>query len=163
MRKEIYIDSVSKTLEKESIKLGDFEYDAEAQPTYPIAFPSSAGTVYGGSLDVINGVLTVTKGLIASYAGEALPGAWISDRDVYAEGVTPTTGAQIVYELATPQTYQLTPTEVTTLLGSNSVWADTGDVQEMAYRADTKLYIDEVFEDYQDDLADYADALAALG
>ncbi len=31
MVKEIYIDSVAKTLEKESIKLGDFEYDAEAQ------------------------------------------------------------------------------------------------------------------------------------
>ena len=69
----------------------------------------------------------------------------------------------IVYELDTPQTYQLTPTEVKTLLGFNAVWADTGDVEEMAYRADTKLYIDGVYEEYQDDLADYASALAALG
>ena len=37
-------------------------------------------------------------------------------------------GVQLVYELATPQTYQLTPTEVTTLLGDNTIWADTGDV-----------------------------------
>jgi hypothetical protein len=128
-------------------------YEPYQGTTYPITFPSEAGTVYGGQLDVT---------IIASYAGEALPGAWISDRDVYAEGVTPTTGAQIVYELATPITYQLTPTEVKTLLGSNSVWADTGNTS-LAYRADPKLYIDGVYEDYQDDLADYADALAALG
>lgn len=37
-------------------------------------------------------------------------------------------GVLFVYELATPQTYQLTPTEVTTFLGDNTIWADTGDV-----------------------------------
>lgn len=35
---------------------------------------------------------------------------------------------QLCYELATPITVQLTPTEVTTLLGVNNIWADTGDV-----------------------------------
>ena len=34
---------------------------------------------------------------------------------------------QIVYEMATPQTYQLTPTEIMMLLGENNVWADTGN------------------------------------
>lgn len=34
----------------------------------------------------------------------------------------------VVYELATPQTYQLTPTEVKSLLGVNSIYADTGEV-----------------------------------
>ena len=48
---------------------------------------------------------------------------------------------QFVIPLATPQTYQLTPTEVKTLLGSNNVWADSGDVT-IEYYADTKLYID---------------------
>lgn len=38
-------------------------------------------------------------------------------------------GVQLVYELATPQTYTLTPTEVKTLLGENNVWADAGDVE----------------------------------
>jgi len=137
-------------------------YEPYQGETYSVTFPSEAGTVYGGSLDVTSGVLTVDRAMIASYAGEVLSGEWISDRDVYAEGVTPTTGAQVVYELATPITYQLTPVEVKTLLGSNSIWADTGDTS-LAYRADPKLYIDEVFEDYQDDLADYADAIAALG
>ena len=50
-------------------------------------------------------------------------------------------GVQVVYELATPITYSLTPTEIRTLLGYNAIWADTGDVS-VDYRADTKLYID---------------------
>ena len=35
---------------------------------------------------------------------------------------------EFVYELATPIVYDLTPTEVTTMLGTNNIWADTGDV-----------------------------------
>lgn len=35
---------------------------------------------------------------------------------------------QFVYELATPQTYHLTPTQVRTLVGNNNIWADTGDI-----------------------------------
>lgn len=92
-------------------------------------------TVYGGTLDVTKGILTVTKGLIASYAGETLPGAWISDRDVYAAGATPTTGAQVVYDLASHQTYTLTPVQVKTLLGENRIYADAGQVTAQ-YRAD---------------------------
>lgn len=101
------------------------------------------GTRYGGTLDVLSGVLTVTGANIASYNGETLPGEWISDRDVYAAGTTPTTGAQVVYELATPLTVQLTAEEVTTLLGQNNIFADCGDVS-CEYRADTKLYIEKI-------------------
>ena len=43
-------------------------------------------------------------------------------------------GVQLVYELATPQTYQLTPTEVLTLLGENNIFADTGAIEELIYR-----------------------------
>ena len=94
---------------------------------YFVTWQSTAGTVYGGALDVVTGVLTVTHSNISSYAGETLPGTWISDRDVYTVGGTPTTGAQVVYELATPVTYQLTPTAVTLLAGANTVWADVGE------------------------------------
>ena len=83
----------------------------------------------------------MTDAQIASYAGETLPGKWISDRDVYAEGTTPTAGAQVVYALATPVTYQLTAQEVRTLLGANNIWADTGDTT-VQYRADPTRYID---------------------
>lgn len=112
-----------------------------ADKTYPISWEAEAGTIYGGTLDVTTGVLTVTDGYIAVYAGESLPSTWISDRDVYASGTTPTTGAQVVYKLSTPATYQLTPTEIRTLLGSNNIWADTGDV-DVTYKADTQMYID---------------------
>lgn len=37
------------------------------------------------------------------------------------------TNMQLAYPLATPQTYQLTPTEVNTLLGVNNIFADTGN------------------------------------
>lgn len=117
------------------------EYEAWKGQALKIAFPAEAGTVYGGTLDMVNGMLMVTHGYIASYDGETLPGEWISDRDVYAEGTTPTTGAQVVYALAEPITYQLPPTEISTLLGINNIWADTGDVS-VEYRADTKTYID---------------------
>ena len=55
---------------------------------------------------------------------------------------TAMSGVQLVYELATPTTVQLTPTEVTTLLGQNNIWADSGDIVEVTYRADTALYIE---------------------
>jgi hypothetical protein len=35
---------------------------------------------------------------------------------------------QVVYKLATPITYQLTPTQIKSLLGTNNAWCDTGDV-----------------------------------
>ena len=47
---------------------------------------------------------------------------------------------QIIYKLATPIEVDLTPTEITTLLGTNNMWADTGDI-EVEYCADTKRYI----------------------
>ena len=97
-------------------------------------------TVFGGSLDVLEGMLTVTKGVIASYDGEELPGEWMSDRDVYEEGGTPTTGAQVVYDLAEAVTVELTAQEISTVLGNNSISADTGDVS-VTYRADPTLYI----------------------
>ena len=37
-------------------------------------------------------------------------------------------GQTLVYELATPQTYQLEPNEIYTLDGVNNVYVDTGNV-----------------------------------
>lgn len=122
--------------------------------TVDIDWTDEAGTVYGGTLGVTNGVLTVTYGNIASYNGETLPGEWISDRDVYVAGTSPTTGAQVVYELAEPLTYQLTPAEVTTLLGHNSIWCDCNYEGSLSvgYRADTKLYIEKLTAPTEDDM-----------
>lgn len=84
-------------------------------------------TVYGGTMDWNTGVLTATHGQIAAYAGESLPGAWISDRDVYADGAMPTTGAQVVYKLATPYAIQLAPNEILALAGMNNIWCNAGE------------------------------------
>ena len=103
---------------------------AEDGTTYTIDLD---GTRYGGTLDVTSGELTVTDAYISSYNGETLPSTWISDRDVYAEGTTPTTGAEVVYKLANSVTYQLTPTQIRTLVGNNNIWADTGNIIEGKY------------------------------
>lgn len=47
---------------------------------------------------------------------------------------------QIVYPLATSQTYTLTPQQIDTLFGNNNVWADSGDV-EITYRRDISIVI----------------------
>lgn len=99
----------------------------------PIDWQTEAGTVYGGNLDVVSGVLTVDWDYIASYDGEALPGEWISDRDVYAEGTTPTTGAEVAYKLAEPVTYQLDPEQVMTIPGFNQVYSDAGQIIDIKF------------------------------
>lgn len=42
--------------------------------------------------------------------------------------------AQFVYELETPLTYQLTPHQISTLMGSNRIWTDVGTIS-LDYRA----------------------------
>ena len=90
-------------------------------------------TYYGGTLNVGKGELAVTYGYIASYNGETLTGEWLSDRDEYTIGGTPTTGAEVVYELATPITVQLTPTEIATLLGQNYISSDDTEDIDIVY------------------------------
>ena len=98
--------------------------------TYPIPLGQ---TVYGGTLDVLTGVLTVTHANIPSYNGEAINEPWISSMDAYSPGATPTTGAQVVYPLATPTTVQLTGQQIATFLGTNNVWCDSGKIIHLEY------------------------------
>lgn len=110
-------------------------YQAFKGKTIPITFtdPSTGDpvTVYGGTITINpdgSADVVSTMGNIASYDSETLPGAWISSMDVYAEGTTPTTGAQVVYELATPQTYHFSNLEqLKTFLGDNNFWSDISD------------------------------------
>ena len=84
-------------------------------------------TVYGGTVDVVSGTLK-TYPYYASYNGETLTGEWISDRDKYVAGTTPTTGAQVVNIGGTPTTSTVTGQTVTPILGTNHIFADSGDV-----------------------------------
>ena len=47
----------------------------------------------------------------------------------------------LAYNITNPTTVQLTPTEVDTVLGSNNIYSDCGEVS-VKYRADIGLYID---------------------
>lgn len=148
-------------------------------------------TVYGGTLDVVSGSLTVDRAMAdlgtlnwnnyssgvfwtivnskakgvnnivcsqyetASTAGvgnlqnnqivgeNGGSGVYIKDTRFTTDAAafkTAMSGVQLCYKLATPQTYQLTPTEVSTLLGENNVWADAGDV-EVVYVRDLNITI----------------------
>ena len=108
-------------------------------------------TVYGGTLDVETGVVTVEYGHIASYAGESLPRDWISERDVYAPDATPTTGAQVVYKLETPYTIQLPPHQIAALSGVNTLYTDAGTLTVTGR------------EDPQHTIAELKNAIISLG
>ena len=166
--------------------------------TYPVSWQTQAGAIYGGTLDVVSGVLMVTHAAVqikdktwtydsaytrfsSSFAANGIaveptrtqklvcdafapvttdPGiANVPNNSIYNGGTnrilyvktdTVNTAANfvstygnyhIVFPLATPTTYRLTPTEVKTLLGGNSIYTDAGSVS-VDYIADTKLYID---------------------
>ena len=115
----------------------DTEYHAYNGQTKTITFPS---TIYGGTDEVVGGVGSEKYGYIASYNEETLPGYWISDRDVYAEGTTPSTGAEVCYELATPIPFSTTPTPIPLNKGNNTVSSDADDL-ELKYSVDLSSLI----------------------
>lgn len=143
-------------------------------------------TVYGGTLDVLSGVLTVDRAMVdlgtlnwsyqstqhrfysivsgakfptsASVVGNAIctnysimrfdtlstgsdnnvfatfdnGNAYVTIRDTRFTDVasfkTAMSGVQLVYELATPQTYTLTGQEIIPIIGQDTIWANSGDV-----------------------------------
>ena len=93
--------------------------------TYPVTF-TTQGTVYGGTVDVVSGELKITWGYIASYNGETLPGVWMSSKEVYAEGTSPSLGAEVSYILSTPITATIDPTTIALNEGENYVWTEEG-------------------------------------
>lgn len=162
------------------------EEGASSVSIVAVTIPTPPETVYGGTLDVLSGVLTVdraavsisdlswtysstygrmqtngVKSVIKKAAGndkrlnglmcsaytarsavntgtQAINGtiAVATTGDMYirdeaysdADAWKTAMGSQtIIYPLAEPQTYQLTPQQVSTLPGENNIWADTGD------------------------------------
>lgn len=165
-------------------------YEPYTANTATISF-GSAGTVYGGTVDLISGKLAVTYAEVDlgdlnwSYAytdayfyavisdmkvdtsalgrlnvlcshfntPTAVPSAWtdlenysclkfynmnrivVKDTD-YTNAATFKTamaGAKLVYDLATPQEYQLTPAQLRSLVGANRLTSSTGEVTETEY------------------------------
>lgn len=105
---------------------GSASFSPYTGTTATLALPS---TIYGGTVDAVTGAGSKTWGYIASYNGEALPGEWISDRDVYSSGATPATGAQVAYKLATPEPIQATGSQsLPALPGTNTIYTDADSV-----------------------------------
>ena len=91
-------------------------------------------TVYSGNVNVLEGGTSSTYGYIASYDGEELPGEWLSDRDAYAAGTDPTTGAEVVYMLTTPTELTTPANEIALVNGENTLSTD-GDNINITYKA----------------------------
>lgn len=164
--------------------------------TIPITWQSTAGTVYGGTVDVLAGKLRVTHAEVdlgtltwsyysgavsyfhagilgmnaANYAithcsvykpvhtgGMAnMPDYTIRSYAATVEVVvrdsrytdadsfkTAVTGQTCVYELATPIEYDLTASQLDTLLGTNVVWSDVGPV-DVEYRAGANALLSDI-------------------
>lgn len=97
---------------------------------YTLTLPE---TIYGGTVDSATGAGSKTWGYIASYNGESLPGEWISDRDVYSPGTTPTTGAQVAYKLATPEPFKVSQVSIPSLRGENYFFTN-GENMDIIYK-----------------------------
>ena len=182
-------------------------YQAYNSTTAAITWQTEAGTVYGGSLDVTSGVLTVThaivdmgsfswnnaSGNLSSSSGiasdvkapsantqafnglcscyEVAPRTGIADKQISVQtngnivisdtAIAGMTGEQVkayvngfilVYELATPVTYQLTPTQISAIVGTNNVFTDTNGDTSLEYYAghgaETAQVAEEIAADY---------------
>lgn len=105
----------------------DDDYAPYTGTTATLTLPE---TIYGGTVDAVTGEGSQEWAHIDSYNGEALPGEWISDRDVYAPDTTPTIGAEIAYKLATPTPFQATGNQpLPALPGTNTVYTDADAVR----------------------------------
>lgn len=113
--------------------------DREDATEYSVTVPAAAGTQYGFSYNPILGKLYTSAGHIASYNGETLPGIWWSDRDTYAEGATPSIGAEVIYRLADEDIDEYNITPITIPLGQyvNYFFVDGGQLKELSYYAQT--------------------------
>ena len=92
-------------------------------------------TIYGGAVNSVTGIGEKTWGYITSYNGESLPGEWISDRDVYSAGASPTAGAQVAYKLATPEPFQATGNQALTIQPGNHTIYTNGDTISLTRKA----------------------------
>lgn len=129
-----YVRLVSLTTYKDDVSLvvgnqAPTTYEPYNGQTYTIDLD---GTRYGGEVDVVNGIVTPAP-YYASYNGETLTGEWISDRDKYEVGATPTIGAQVVNIGASGTPVSILPTAIKSLRGVNNVYANTGEINDVDY------------------------------
>ena len=99
-------------------------------------------TVYGGSLECVEGQVISEWVNIASYSGETIEEPWLCSQAPFVSGTTPPTGSQVVYKTSTPTSLSVSGANIPTLSGVNNVYTDCGDIQSLEY-----------FNDKADDIA----------
>ena len=99
-----------------------------------------AGTSPIGGNDYNNVMCSYGKAIYWRADGYATVDAM---KNYFAQQNTNGTPVTLVSKIQTPTEITLTPTQVTTLLGDNNIWADSGSV-EVEYRADTTLAYNEL-------------------
>ena len=199
IKKIAFFTQTGKSVNYPSVELmliQESETDTAFEPYQGSTYITSLGqTVYGGTLDMVTGVLTVDRAMVSLSGSDLNIGSgttkevnmWrlplnnpygtlassypsgISNKYVMRNsyngvnnnngslGLNQTSGSQIlirddslttaqevidafnstpltfVYPLATPQTYQLTPQQIKTLVGTNNVWASSGDIVNIKF------------------------------
>ena len=93
--------------------------------SYSVSLPS---TIYGGSVDLISGKL-LSCPYYSSYNGEALTGEWISDRDEYIAGTSPSIGAQVVNIDGTKTESTITAQTINISEQQHNIFANSGSIE----------------------------------
>ena len=143
-----YVDLISGTLvvDKVSVDLGSLEWVYDGEPNKRFRYNEFAAN-YNAKMVSLWEKPNLLSDMYVPMATGNLPdndmcvgvydaGGWLLVKN--SNYTDPTTfksamnGVQLVYELATPQTYQLTPQQVNTLVGTNNVWSEQGNI-ELSY------------------------------
>jgi len=136
------------TVTYKQVDLGDLEYDATGSLTSHYVTLSDAKNDNG--ISALCDIYT-NHGAISSW-GELGVDEFViryqtfrvydDTGDTAANFKTRMEGHKLVYELATPVTYQLTPVQINALLGVNNVFNDTNGDTEVKYKEGIQHYID---------------------
>lgn len=94
-------------------------YDNHKNHSYSL---NTGINTWGGMWHVDDGSLEEEWAEIASYAGENLPGEWMSSMNNYSASGTPSTGAQVVYKTGNIVRRNAGIINVATIRGLNTIW-----------------------------------------
>lgn len=136
------------TVDKASIDLGSINWTYESGYTYPYyigTMPNDCvvGSTVQGQISVLCSIYESIQNIGASafrseaHNNQCCLNSNVSTRRLLVQNLaytdaatfkTAMAGVQLVYDLETPLTYQLTPRQIAMLFGINNVWSDAGDV-----------------------------------
>ena len=122
---------------KIQLEVGSTDHTYAAPTITPITI-ALGQTVYGGYVDALRGKC-YARPYYSSYSGQTLVGPWISSHDKYVSGATPTTGAQVVDMGGAVTEISVTAQQVSSLLGQNNIWCNTGDTELDYYPAQSSV------------------------